>query len=89
MQDNKKKNGSWHCRDLRFQVIASRIVSVRTSNTEPARVEVQTESGTRELTVAVESTELRWLLIQLACSDKRIRLAITDEAQIEAVEVVN
>jgi hypothetical protein len=71
------------------KVIASRIVSVRTSNSAPARVEVQTDSGTRELTVPVESTELRWQLIQLACSARRIRLAVTDEAQIEAVEVVN
>jgi hypothetical protein len=70
------------------KVFASRIVSVRSSNTEPARVEVQTEGGTRELTVPVESTELRWRLIQLACGTKRIRLAITGEAQIEAVEVV-
>jgi hypothetical protein len=72
-----------------YKVIASRIVSVRTSNSEPARVEVLTDSGTRELTVAVESTELRWRLIQLACSAKRLRLAVTEEAQIEAVEVAN
>jgi hypothetical protein len=50
---------------------------------------VLTDSGTRELTVPVESTELRWRLIQLACSAKRLRLAVTDEAQIEAVEVAN
>ena len=70
------------------KLIASRIVSVRSSNTEAARVEVQTDSGTRELTVPLESIELRWRLIQLACSARRLRLAVTDGAQIEAVEIV-
>jgi len=71
------------------ETIASRIVAVRTSNTEPARVEVETETGTRDLTVPMGSTELLWRLIQLVCSEKRIRLAVTGDAQIEAVEVVN
>ena len=86
MEEQKKEPGSRHRRAA--EMIASRIISVRSSNTEPARVEVQTDSGTRELTVPVESTDLRWLLIRLACSAKRIRLAVTDEAQIEAVEAV-
>ena len=86
MEDQKKEHGSRHRRAA--EMIASRIISVRSSNTEPARVEVETDSGTRELTVPVESTDLRWLLIRLACSAKRIRLAVTDEAQIEAVEAV-
>jgi hypothetical protein len=69
------------------ETIASRIVAVRTSNTEPARVEVETESGTRDLTVPMGS-ELLSRLIQLACSEKRILLAVTPDAQIEGVEVM-
>lgn len=86
MEDQKKVHGSRRRRAA--EMIASRIISVRSSNTEPARVEVETDSGTHELTVPLESTDLRWLLIRLACSAKRIRLAVTDEAQIEAVEAV-
>jgi hypothetical protein len=69
------------------ETFASRIVAVRTSNTEPARVEVETETGTRDLIVPMGS-ELLSRLIQFACSNKRIRLAVTDDAQIEAVEAV-
>jgi hypothetical protein len=68
-----------------LETIASRIVAVRTSNTEPARVEVETESGTRDLIVPMGS-ELLSRLIELACSEKRIRLAVTHDARIEAVE---
>jgi hypothetical protein len=70
------------------ELIASRIVAVRTSNTEPARIEVVTEAGTRDLTVPMGS-ELLSRLVELVCSNQRIRLAVTDDAQIAAVELAN
>jgi hypothetical protein len=71
-----------------LETIASRIVAVRTSNTEPARVEVETENGTRDLIVPMGS-ELLSRLIQFACNEKRIWLAVTADARIEAAEVMN
>jgi hypothetical protein len=67
------------------ETFASRIVAVRTCSREPARIEVETDTGTRDLTVPMGS-ELLSRLVQLACSNTRIRLAVTDDARIQAVE---
>jgi hypothetical protein len=85
MQNENQDSRSRRCRSP----IESRIVAVRTSNSAPAQIEVETDCGTRDLTVPTESNELLALLIQCACGGKRIRVAVNDNAHIEAVEVVN
>jgi hypothetical protein len=85
MCDETKGRGSRHCRTH----LESRIVAVRTSNTAPAQVEVETDNGTRDLTVPLGANELLSLLVQFACGGKRIRLAVSDDAHIEAVEALN
>jgi hypothetical protein len=84
MCDETKESGSRHCRTH----LESRILAVRTSNTAPAQIEVETDNGTRDLTVPMGANDLLSLLVQLACGGKRIRLAVTDDAHIEAVEAV-
>ena len=85
MCDETRDSGSRHCRTH----LESRIVAVRTSNTAPAQIEVETRNGTCDLTVPPGATELLSLLVRFACGGKRIRISVTDDAFIEAVEAVN
>ena len=84
MHGQREESGSRHCRR-----IESRILAVRTSNTAPARIEVETDTGTRDLTVPMGANDLLSFLIRLACGGKRIRVAVNDDAYIEAVEAVS
>jgi len=83
MYNQNDVSGSRHSRR-----IESRIVAVRTSNTAPARIEVETETGTRDLTVPMGANELLSFLVRLACGGKRVRVAVTEDAYIEAVEAL-